>query len=193
MSPAPPSNLSRLKIVLCCELDEQGRGLLQALQRTRAQVRHVWPPPERIGENADLVACEYTPDLAQRLAWMPGEATAALVVLLPQSGHFDVSRLQAATPDAVLHRPYTPAAITAALMLAVDHFSYGQRQRTRIRRLDENIRSLREIERAKLIIMAQKRVGEDEAYTILRKAAMRRGVTVSALAESLLDKAVRPD
>jgi AmiR/NasT family two-component response regulator len=187
MSSSPLDQFSRLRMTLCCELDDQGQFLLRDLQRTRAQVRHLWPMPEKVGADTDLMLAEFKPDLGDRLSWMPGEPNAALVVLLPPGGNFDLRHLQAATPDAVLHRPYTTAAIHAAMLLAVDHFGYGRRQRTRIARLDENIRSLRNIERAKLIIMAQKRVGENEAYALLRTAAMKRGVSISALAGSLVD------
>jgi AmiR/NasT family two-component response regulator len=72
-------------------------------------------------------------------------------------------------------------------MLALDHFSYARRQQLRIARLDENIKALRDIERAKQIIMTQRSLGENEAYRVLRDMAMERRVTVAELAGKLID------
>jgi AmiR/NasT family two-component response regulator len=187
MSSILAEQLSRLTIVLSCELDGEGVRLLRHLQRTRAVVRHVWPLPKSLGENADVVMVEYGKGLAQRLTWDPGEASAALIVLLPQAGQFDLDELRRSLPDAVLHRPYQPHAIDASLMLALDHFSYARRQQLRIARLDENIKALRDIERAKQIIMTQRSLGENEAYRVLRDMAMERRVTVAELAGKLID------
>lgn len=179
--------LSRLTITLACEMDGEGMKLLRHLQRTRASVRHVWPVPASLGENADIVIVEYGKSLPKLLSWDPGEARAALIVLLPQSGQFELAELRRALPDAVLHRPYQPPAIDVALILALDHFSYAKRQRLRITRLDENIKAMRDIERAKQIIMAQKSLGENEAYRLLRDMAMERRITIAQIAEKLVD------
>lgn len=178
---------SRLSITLVSELDEQGMLLYRALQRTRARVTQRWPMPERIGENCDILVCEFQADLSRRYAWMPGEANAAVIALLPQSGRYEMARLQAAVPDAILHRPYLPHTIMAALSVGWDHFSFSRRQRVRIARLDENIRALRDIERAKHLIMEDKKINEYNAFNVLRSMAMEHRMTIAALAASLVD------
>ncbi|MET2831125.1 ANTAR domain-containing protein [Mesorhizobium shangrilense] len=154
MAGGSPDQFSRITITLVGELDEQGHFLLRELQRTRARVNHRWPIPEHIGEDTDIVLCQFVPDLSRRYTWMPGEANAAGIALLPQNGLYDMRPLEAALPDAVLHRAYLPHAVLTALSIAWDHFSFCRRQRVRIARLDETIRSLRDIERAKHLIMA---------------------------------------
>lgn len=183
----PLEQFSRLTITLISELDEQGGFLLRELQRTRARVKQRWPIPERIGDETDIVVCEYMPDLSSRYDWVPGETKAASIILLPQSGQYDIRRLQAALPDAVIHRPYLSQAVQTALVMGWDHFSFARRQRGRIARLDENVRSLRDIERAKLVIMAEKNVSEYKAFNVLRDMAMDRQITIAALAASLVD------
>src|SRR5688572_21019054 len=172
MAMNPLAQFSRLRMLVVCEPDDNGQTLLRHLQRSRAQVRHQWPAPDRIGENADVLFCEYGPGLGNRLAWMQGEAEAALVILLPQNGRFDFHELQVACPNAVLHRPYLPHAIDAALMIAHDQFAFFKRQKSRITRMEENVRSMRDIEKAKQVIMLRNRVSEAEAFRILRDIAM---------------------
>lgn len=187
MTSSLEQQVSRLTILLVCEPDGEGMKLLRHLQRTRATVHHVWPMPAAMGENADLILVEYGEGVSQRLAWDPGDATAALIVLLPQANHLDLAELRRSLPDAVLHRPYQPQSIDAALILALDHFSYGKRQRTRIARLDENIKALRDIEKAKHIIMKQKSLGENDAYRVLRDMAMERRVPIAEIAGKIVD------
>lgn len=179
--------LARKSVTLYAATGPGEETLFRHLQRTRASVRHIWPLPERIGEDADLVLCEYDPGLAARLSWMPGEPRAALVVLLPQAGRIDLRGLRAACPDAVLQRPWLPQAIDVALALALDHFSYGDRMRQRIQRMDENIHAMRTIELAKHQIMAKNGVDDAEAFRILRNMAMQRRATVAAIAARLVD------
>lgn len=178
---------SRLNITLITELDEQGQSLFRQLQRTRARVQQYWPIPEKIGENTDIVLCEFVSDISRRYTWMPGEATAASIILLPQNGHYDMDCLQGALPDAVIHRPYQPNVVLSTLMIGWDHFSFCRRQRLRISRLDENIRALRDIERAKHFIMIEKSLNENKAFSVLRMMAMERRMTVAALASYLVD------
>lgn len=183
----PLSQFSRLRILAVCAADDDGQTLLRHLQRTRAAVRQQWPAPDRIGEDADVLFCEYGPGLGSRLAWMPGEAEAALIILLPQNGRFDFNEVHVACPNAVLHRPYQPHTIDAALMIAYDQFAFFKRQKLRITRMEENARAMRDIEKAKQMIMLRDRVGETEAFRILRDIAMKKRVTVASLASKLVD------
>lgn len=174
-------------MTVLCAMDGEGQQLFRHLQRTRARVKHIWPVPEAIGENSDIVLCEYQRGIGRKLSWVPGEAKAALILLLPQTGQYDLQEIRAAIPDALLHRPYLPHAIDAALLIALDHFTFSKRQRIRIARLDESIKYLREIERAKHVIMTRQAVGEQEAYRLLRDMAMERRVTVAELAAKVVD------
>lgn len=187
MAANPLSQLSRLRLLVVCEADDEGQGLLRHLQRTRAAVRHQWPAPDRIGENTDVLFCEYGPGLGTRLAWMPGEAEAALVVLLPQNGRFDFNELQVACPNAVLHRPFLPHTIDAALLVAHDQFAFFKRQKSRITRMEENVRAMRDIEKAKQLIMLRDKVSEAEAFRTLRDIAMKKRATIASIASKLVD------
>lgn len=189
MSKAFQQQLSRLTILLVCEPGTEEQSLLRHLQRTRATVRHVWPAPETIGENVDLVIAQYMRGIGQRLSWVPGEAKAAFIILLPQTGQYDLAEVRAALPDSVIYRPFLPHAVDVALMLALDHFSYGKRQRLRVARLDENMRALRDIEKAKHVIMSSQAIGESDAYRVLRDMAMEKRVTIAEVAGRMVDSA----
>src|SRR5215469_9601433 len=94
--------ICRLRISVIAEPTSDIKDLVRHLQRARASPRQVWPCPETFGDHSDLIFCQYMQGLARRLSWMPGEAKAALILLLPQNGQFDLKEVADALPDAVL-------------------------------------------------------------------------------------------
>jgi AmiR/NasT family two-component response regulator len=176
-----------LAVIVVAPPDDQSTFLVRELQRLRMRASQTWPIPESIPDNADVVYCEYAPDLVRRLPWIPGDARSALVVILPNGEPIQADALAYATPDAVLSRPLSCNAIISSLILARSQFRYEQRLRTKIERLDENLRSMRTVERAKAILMTTRRIPENEAYGFIRKQAMDRRVPASTVAAAIVD------
>ncbi len=179
--------LADLSAVVVAPVDDQIGMLLRELQRFRMRVRQVWPMPESVPADADVVYCEYSSDLARRLPWIPGDARSALVVILPATEAVHADALCHATPNAVLPRPFTPNAVLSSLVLARSQFGYERRLRSKIEKLDDNLRSMRTVERAKAILMATRQMPETEAYGFIRRQAMDRRVSASAVAAAIVD------
>jgi AmiR/NasT family two-component response regulator len=179
--------LADLSVVVVAPVDDQVGMLLRELQRFRMRVRQVWPMPESVPADADVVYCEYAPDLARRLPWIPGDARSALVVILPTTDAIQADALCHATPNAILPRPFTPNAVLSSLVLARSQFGYERRLRSKIEKLDDNLRSMRTVERAKAILMATRQMPETEAYGFIRRQAMDRRVSASAVAAAIVD------
>jgi AmiR/NasT family two-component response regulator len=179
--------LADLSAVVVAPVDDQVGMLLRELQRFRMRVRQVWPMPESVPADADVVYCEYTPDLARRLPWIPGDARSALVVILPATEPIHADALCHATPNAILPRPFTGNAVLSSIVLARSQFGYERRLRSKIEKLDDNLRSMRTVERAKAILMATRQMPETEAYGFIRRQAMDRRVSASAVAAAIVD------
>ncbi|MEN3351788.1 MAG: hypothetical protein V7632_5423 [Bradyrhizobium sp.] len=176
-----------LSAVVVAPVDDQIGMLLRELQRFRMRVRQVWPMPESVPADADVVYCEYSPDLARRLPWIPGDARSALVVILPATEAIHADALCHATPNAILPRPFTPNGVLSSLVLARSQYGYERRLRSKIEKLDDNLRSMRTVERAKAILMATRQMPETEAYGFIRRQAMDRRVSASAVAAAIVD------
>lgn len=182
-----PSLQPRLSAFVACERDATGEALLRELQSRRGIVTHAWPPPDRFPYDVDVVVTDMIDGLGERLPWMPGEATATLMVLLPAGGGFDRKQLIDCSPDAVLFRPFGAAEFATTLAVARSQHGYIRRLRTRIARLDENVKGIRDIERAKIILMTRRGMDEDGAYSFIRNQAMERRVTIVTLARAIVD------
>ena len=99
----------------------------------------------------------------------------------------DLDVLRRATPDAVLHRPFSAQAVLAALMVAHANFAYAGKLRQRIQKLDETSRTIRSVERAKTMLMQSRRMREEEAYRFIRSQAMTRRISIGAFAAAIVE------
>jgi len=185
-NPSSPQ-LWDLRIAIIAARDDDGERLIRELQRLRCTIKHIWPMPPQIPVQFDVIFCTLSPDLPQRLPWIPGEPAAALVVVDPGDGSIDLGLLHNCAAHGVLHYPATPRSVEVALSLARGHFLYEKRLRGRIDKLDESLRTMRSVERAKSLLIRIKNMTEEEAYDYLRKQAMERRVTIGAVARAVVD------
>jgi AmiR/NasT family two-component response regulator len=121
------------------------------------------------------------------MAWLPGEAPSALVLVSRQGQRPNGKLVEKCAPQAALQLPCGPGAAVWALMLARNQFLYERRLRSRIDKLDENLRTIRAVERAKALLMEKRKMNEEEAYHFLRRTAMKRRISVGALATAIID------
>ncbi|SFD55098.1 Two-component response regulator, AmiR/NasT family, consists of REC and RNA-binding antiterminator (ANTAR) domains [Bosea sp. CRIB-10] len=176
-----------LNIAVMVERDDHGEFLIRELQRQRATVRHVWPLPSQIPLQYDAIFCALSVDLPQRIPWVPGEPSSALILVDDGKAPLNLKLIHNCAAHGLLHYPATSRAIQSVLMLAREHFQYERRLRGRIEKLDENLRTMRVVERAKVLLIRLKNLTEDEAYGFLRKQAMEKRVTIAAVATAVID------
>ena len=181
------SEISRLEIVVAVSPDHEGDMLARELLHTRSGVRRAWPLPARLPEAVDVIFCELIPELLQCLPWFPGQPLAALVVVAHSMQTPQLELLRNCAPHAVLHRPFTTATVLTSLAIARAQFLYEQRLRRRIDKLDETLRSLRSVERAKSILMEKRDLAEEEAYHFMRRRAMNQRVSIGEVATAIID------
>lgn len=176
-----------VSIGVITERTGEGDALIRELQKLRARPQHVWPVPATLPTGYDMLLCDLVEDLPTRVPWLPGEPESALVALLPKNAPFRPDLLRDTAAHGVLVLPVDPLTLQCTLALARDHFRYEQRLRGRIDKLDENLRNMRSVERAKSIIMHRKGMSEEDAYQFLRRQAMSKRVSIGAIANAIVD------
>ncbi len=181
------SDISSLEILVAVPRDDEGDTLSRELSRTRSCVRRVWPLPSRLPEAVDVMFCELVPELPQCLPWIPGQPAAALVVITAAVQMPPLKLLRDCAPHAVLHRPFTTGTVLTSLAVARAQFTYEQRLRSRIDKLDETLRAFRSVERAKSILMEKRKLDEEAAYHFMRRQAMSQRISIGAVAAAIID------
>ncbi|MDW3204029.1 MAG: ANTAR domain-containing protein [Alphaproteobacteria bacterium] len=184
---SPTFRFANMDVAVIAERSDDGERLIRELQRARVRVQHIWPVPPQLPVDFDVIYCELTEDLPSRLPWVPGEPEAALVLVATGKVPVDYGLVRNCATQSILHYPLQPASVQSSLFLAREHFLYERRLRGRIDRLDENLRTMRSVERAKAIVMRMKNMNEEEAYHFLRRQAMERRVSIGSVANALID------
>lgn len=174
-------------VAVIVERDDHGEFLIRELQRQRVAVRHIWPKPAQIPLQYDAIFCLLSDDLPQRIPWVPGEPSSALILVDDGKAPLNLKLVHNCAAHGMLHYPATARMIQAVLMMAREHFQYERRLRGRIDKLDENLRTMRLVERAKALLIRLKNLSEEEAYNFLRKQAMEKRVTIGAVAAAVID------
>jgi AmiR/NasT family two-component response regulator len=180
-------DFGHLNIAVLAENSPGVETLIRELQRTRARVSHIWPPPASYPIDYDVILSELVEDLPGRLPWTPGEPSCALIVLLNDDRPLNAPMLRNCTPHGFVSLPVRPNDLVAALVIGLSQFQYEKRLRSRIDKLDDYIRAIRSVERAKNVIMSRKQLNEDEAYHFLRRQAMARRISIGELALAIVD------
>lgn len=178
---------AEMNIAVMVERDAHGEALIRELQRLRASVRHIWPMPSQLPLQYDAIFCRLTTDLPQRIPWVPGEPSSALILVDDGMDSLDLDLIHNCASHGVLHYPATTRMIQSVLMLARESFQYERRLRGRIDKLDESLRTMRLVERAKGLLVKLKKISEEEAYAFLRKQAMEKRVTIGTVALTVID------
>jgi AmiR/NasT family two-component response regulator len=185
--PRQPGLPPEFTVAVIVERDDNGEFLIRELQRQRVAVRHIWPKPAQLPLQYDAIICLLSDDLPQHIPWVPGEPSAALILVDDGKAPLNLKLVHNCAAHGMLHYPATSRMIQSVLMMAREHFQYERRLRGRIDKLDENLRTMRLVERAKALLIRLKNLSEEEAYNFLRKQAMEKRVTIGAVAAAVID------
>ena len=71
--PAKPgsASLAEFEIVVAVAPESGADQLVRDLQRARAKVRRLWPMPDKLPSDADVLVVEFSDRLTDRLPWAP--------------------------------------------------------------------------------------------------------------------------
>ena len=175
------------RVVVAHPYDQSGNALLRCLRRLDCRITHAWPAPERLGEPADLLFCALDRQILPLASSLLGEPRPAIVAVLADDSGDLAKLIVSVSPHAILARPFEDGAVLASMVLARANSGYQQRLLARIAKLEETLRSMRKVERAKAILMEKRQLDESEAYELLRKQAMNKRMSIGLVASAIID------
>lgn len=182
-----PPEFGELRAAVVLPRDSDCEALVRCLQRLGSRVENIWPPPEKVEGNLDLLICVIDPMARALLEGATLASGPAVVGVLDPQKDDNVRLVSEVTPHAVILRPVDKAAVLPILLVARNNAKFQQRQQSKIARLEDTLRSYRKVEQAKTILMQQREISEPEAYNFLREQAMRRRVTVGIIASAVVE------
>lgn len=187
MSSGAQIDYRQLRVVVAHPRDPDGEILLRHLQRLGCRVDHLWPTPDQLDADADIVFCLIEPETRPFCASLIEKAHAALVGVVDPTHPRSMQLLADVNPLAVLTKPVDSAALLTNLVVARNNSRYQRRLQSKISKLEETLRSVRKVERAKTILMEKRHIDESEAYAYLREQAMKKRVPIGVIATVVVE------
>ena len=180
-------NLRQLRVLVVHPADADGDSIIRHLQGIGCQVEGMWPPPARLPDRLDVVFYLIDDQTRRSLPWFADLPPAAIVAVVEHNSPDVLGLLSDCSPQAVVSKPADSFAILSSLILARSIFRYEDRLQNKLRKLDETIRSIRTVEKAKSILMKSKNIKEKEAYEHIRTHAMNRRLPIGKVASTIID------
>jgi AmiR/NasT family two-component response regulator len=177
----------QLRVVVAHPRDADGELLLRHVQRLGCQVEHAWPAPDQLEAEADIAFVLIEPETRAFCASTVERDRAALVGVVDPSQPKAMQLLTAIDVVAVITKPVDPATLLTSLVVACNNSRYQRRLHNKISKLEETLRSVRKVERAKSILMERRAIGESEAYAYLREQAMKKRVPIGVIAAVVIE------
>lgn len=176
-----------VRVVVIHPYDQFASALLRCLRRRDCQISHTWPPPERLAEPADVLFCALDRQVVPLISSLLDEPRPAVIGVLADEGAEAAKLISSIDPHAVVDRPFEERVVMVSMMVARGNAGYQRRLRARISKLEETLRSMRKVERAKAILMEKRHLDEAAAYELLRKQAMSKRVPIGLVASAVID------
>ena len=183
----PLIDLRGLQIWVALPRDRDGEALIHHLQRLGAQPRHVWPPPDRVDPQVELLFCLVDRDTRALAAALIEAADLTIIGVTDPANPHTLQLLSSLNPHGVLVRPIDPGAVLSCVAVARSNVSFQRRLRAKIAKLEERLRTVRKVDQAKAILMAQRHIDEPQAFAFLRELAMRRRVPIGLVASLVVE------
>src|SRR5688500_6883971 len=179
--------------------DDVAAALLDALRTlghapVMAVSRHPLVHHLHAGEAPDLIVCHaQQPDDALFDALAQAPADCARVVFTADASDAALERALDAGVHAWVVNGYAPQRLDAVLRLARARAKRETAARAALERSREQLDERKTIERAKGVLMSARRIGEDEAFKLLRGASMHAQLRVAEMSRAVVEAAQRAD
>ncbi|MBX6320636.1 MAG: ANTAR domain-containing protein [Rhodospirillaceae bacterium] len=183
----PLGEAAHLGVLVAHPRDQDGELIIRHVQRAGARVGHAWPPPADLPDGTDVVFLLVDGRGALDAHWLAGPPPAAIVAVIGRETSSIFGLLANCSPQAVIVKPADRLEILTNLILAHNNFRYERRLLAKISKLEETLRSIRKVEKAKAILMRTRHIEEPEAYEYLRSQAMKKRVPITVVAAAVID------
>ena len=185
MSLDPIRELRGTRVLVMHPVDEEIDELLRHLRRIGCQVAHAWPAPPALPDSIDVVFFPVCPTRPVALP-PPAETGPALIAVVDFENPIALRSLLDANAHSFVSKPIRAAGILSSLVMARSIHGYQGRLQNKVAKLEETLRSRREIEKATRILMEVKGSSEDSAYQLIRQQATTQRLAMGVVARSII-------
>lgn len=180
-------NLRNTRVAVVHPRDQDGEDLVRHLQRIGCQVQVVWPPPPQLPLPLDAVFFLLDRDTKSSMPWRMADHPLAHIAIIDYENPTVLKALLDSSAHGVIVRPIRASGVLASLVLALSQRGYEGRLIAKIAKLEDTLRTRRDVEKATRLLMGLRNLSEDEAYQFIRKQATAKRLPIGAMAASIIN------
>ncbi len=167
--------------------------LVNQLNRLGCLVHVVWPCPASPPKGVDVIFVLIPGEIGLTRIWSVVDCEAVIIALVDYENPTVLKGITDINAQAVINKPFRPTGILSTLILARANKGYQDRLIIKVKKLEETLRSRREIERAVKLLAQRQGLSDIQAYEHIRRQATQKRITITELcsvinsASSVLD------
>ncbi len=152
--------------------------LLDQLRRIGCPVKSLWPYPPAPPAEADVIFVLVPAERGSEPLWSGVDSDAVVIALVEYENPTVLKGILDLNAQAVLNKPFRPTGVLSTLILARSTKGYQDRLLSKVKKLEETLRSRREIERAVKLLAERQGVTDIQAYEQIRRQATVKRIAI---------------
>ncbi len=183
-------DLRDLSVIVVHPLDQDGKALLDQLNRIGCRTELVWPPTKTLPPGTDIVIAGVFFESQNELKAMLKKTKASSPTVLAIVNYENPAMLQNVLElgaFAVISKPIREFGMLINLVVARSKWEESIQLAEKSVRLQKKIVAQKNIASAKEIIMELQSISESEAYRVLRSKAMAKRVSIEEMAVAVIN------
>ena len=179
-------DLRGARVLVVHPRDAEGDALIDQLKRIGCNVRGLWPPPAEIPRDVHtvfhLVEAAETPDFTASAT----DDGPTFVAIIDYENPTVLKRLLDSNAHGVVNKPIRSFGILSSLVLARSAHGYARRLQGKVQKLEETLKARRDVDKAVKILVTLKKIGETEAYELIRQQATQKRLSMAQIAATII-------
>lgn len=170
--------------------DRECDELVAQIRRIGCRVESQWPPEGDISSHVDIAFVLFRQDeITSSIARALSERRASLTVIgiVEFESPAVIEAVVRAGTSAVVTKPIRAFGLLTELIIAHTLNQRALLSSERVAKLEGKLSGLKQVEKAKAILMARKSLSEHEAYETIRLRAMSKRVTMEAVCAAIIE------
>lgn len=180
-------DLRSIRVVLIYPPGDDREILAEQFKRIGCHLSLMWPFPAVYPTGTDVILFQVSEELKGSGSWCANLEEVTLVALSDYESPTTLRLLLDSNAHGVITKPFRSSGILSTLVLARSSQSFQNRLKSKIDKLEDTIKSRRQIEKAIRVVTQGQGITEIQAYEHMRTRATKLRVTVAEIALMILE------
>ena len=178
-------DLRGARVLVVHPRDAEGDALIDQLKRIGCNMRGLWRPARK-SPRLDIVFHLVEPPKLRTSRHRQPTNGPTFVAIIDYENQIVLNGLLDSNAHGVVNKPIRPFGILSSLVLAGSAHGYARRLQGKVQSLEETLSARRDADKAVKILVTLKKIGETEAYELIRQQATQKRLSMAQIAATII-------